>query len=308
MTRKFIPIAYFLFSSLILQAQNNQQYLKYIEEYKNLAIQQMEKYQIPASITLAQGLYESGAGMSDLARMSNNHFGIKCGSEWKGRSVRHDDDARGECFRSYDQVVESYEDHSKFLKYRSRYAQLFKLDIHDYKGWALGLKKAGYATNPQYANRLISIIEKYQLYKYDNAKYIPAITALEIEKQEIKTDQILAGGKHLIQFKNDVPYIVLRQGDTLNSISKEFRITTKKLLSFNDLLDANNLEPNQRIFLKKKKSHASDEDGYIYIVKEGDSLHSISQQLGIRLKKLYKLNKKNVGDSPMGLGTILRIH
>ena len=150
------------------QAQRrNSRYVDYINKYSALAVQQMKEHKIPASITLAQGLLESGAGMSTLARKSNNHFGIKCGSNWNGRTVRHDDDARNECFRAYRNPRDSYEDHSAFLKRGARYAFLFKLKITDYKGWARGLKKAGYATDPSYANRLITIIEDYDLYKYD---------------------------------------------------------------------------------------------------------------------------------------------
>ena len=150
------------------QAQRrNSRYVEYINKYSDLAVEQMKLHKIPASITLAQGLLESGAGYSQLARKSNNHFGIKCGGSWRGRSVRHDDDARNECFRAYSNPRDSYEDHSEFLRRGARYAFLFKLDITDYKGWARGLKKAGYATDPSYANRLITIIEDYDLYKYD---------------------------------------------------------------------------------------------------------------------------------------------
>ena len=135
---------------LTLQAQTrNKQYEAYIKKYRELAVEEMKKYHIPASITLAQGLLESGAGQSALARKSNNHFGIKCGSDWYGKTVSYDDDARGECFRAYKHPKDSYEDHSKFLAGRPRYASLFNLNITDYKGWARGLKKAGYATNPR---------------------------------------------------------------------------------------------------------------------------------------------------------------
>ena len=148
------------------QAQRrNSRYVEYINKYSDLAVEQMKLHKIPASITLAQGLLESGAGYSQLARKSNNHFGIKCGGSWRGRSVRHDDDARNECFRAYSNPRDSYEDHSEFLRRGARYAFLFKLDITDYKGWARGLKKAGYATDPSYANRLITIIEDYDLYR-----------------------------------------------------------------------------------------------------------------------------------------------
>ena len=156
-------IAFLFISITTVQAQRrNARYNEYIKQYAPLAVEQMQRHKIPASITLAQGLLESGAGYSELARKSNNHFGIKCGGNWRGRTVRHDDDARNECFRAYRHPRESYEDHSDFLKRGARYAFLFKLKITDYKGWARGLKKAGYATDPSYANRLITIIERHQ--------------------------------------------------------------------------------------------------------------------------------------------------
>ena len=166
--KKQILFLIVVFTCLAAQAQTrNKQYESYIKQYRKLAVEEMKKYRIPASITLAQGLLESGAGQSVLARKSNNHFGIKCGGDWTGKTVSHDDDARGECFRAYKHPKQSYEDHSKFLAGRPRYASLFRLKITDYKGWAKGLKKAGYATNPRYAEQLIDIIELYDLDKYD---------------------------------------------------------------------------------------------------------------------------------------------
>lgn len=141
-------------------------YLEYIDKYKSIAIEHQKKYGIPASITLAQGLLESNAGNSRLASKANNHFGIKCGNDWRGRKIRHNDDKKRECFRRYKRAKDSYEDHAKFLM-RKRYAPLFKLDITDYKGWARTLKSCGYATDPKYPEKLINIIEKYKLYKYD---------------------------------------------------------------------------------------------------------------------------------------------
>ena len=148
--------------NLLGQAKWNVTYQTYIDQYKDIAIEEMLRYNIPASITLAQGLFESAAGQSRLALYSNNHFGIKC-HDWTGRSVRHDDDELQECFRAYDNVRQSYEDHSKFLVNKPRYRSLFSLPRTDYRGWARGLKAAGYATNPQYANKLIEIIELYKL-------------------------------------------------------------------------------------------------------------------------------------------------
>ena len=145
-------------------------YEAYISKYSDLAIEHQKKYKIPASITLSQGLLESGAGQSSLARQSNNHFGIKCHSDWRGGRVYHDDDLRGECFRKYDQVEDSYTDHSKFIAFRPRYSVLFDLDLKDYKGWAKGLQHGGYATDRAYANKLIKVIEDYELYRFDSNK------------------------------------------------------------------------------------------------------------------------------------------
>ena len=157
-----------LSSSFEVQAQKrNKIYEDYIKKYREIAVHEMKKHHIPASITLAQGLLESGAGRGELARKANNHFGIKCGGRWNGRTVRHDDDARNECFRAYKNAEDSYKDHSKFLRDGARYQFLFDLKITDYKGWAKGLKNAGYATDPKYAYRLINLIELYDLYEYD---------------------------------------------------------------------------------------------------------------------------------------------
>lgn len=269
------------------QAQRrNAAYNKYIKEYAPLAIEQMNKYRIPASITLAQGLLESGAGRSTLASKSNNHFGIKCHG-WKGKKVYHDDDAAGECFRAYGSVKDSYEDHSKFLKQGSRYAFLFKLKITDYKGWAKGLKKAGYATDRSYANRLITIIEDYELYKYDS-KGMSKREARRWEKL-LKKKPWLAN-PHQTYLANGLVYVVARDGDTFRLLGGEFDISWKKLVEYNDLHKQYTLEAGDIIYLKKKNKKAQ-KPYEQYIVRDGDSMHSISQKFGIRLKNLYKMNK-----------------
>lgn len=186
--------------------KRNKVYEDYIHKYRGIAVDEMKHYRIPASITLAQGLLESGAGKSELARKSNNHFGIKCGGSWDGRSVRHDDDARNECFRAYKHPKDSYRDHSKFLRSGARYAFLFRLKITDYKGWARGLKKAGYATDPQYANRLINIIELYDLDKYDHKG------GLEWAEE--------FPNPHQPYLANELLYVVARRGDTFKSLGK----------------------------------------------------------------------------------------
>lgn len=276
-----------------LQAQTrSKQYEDYIKKYRELAVEEMRRYHIPASITLAQGLLESGAGQSTLARKSNNHFGIKCGSDWSGKTVRHDDDARNECFRAYKHPRQSYEDHSKFLVGRPRYASLFKLKITDYKGWARGLKKAGYATNPRYAEQLIGIIELYDLHQYDRKD------ALKFLKKN--------PNPHQPYIANDLLYIVVRSGDTWKAISKEFDISSKKLRKYNDLYKGYVLQVGDILYLEEKNKRAGKEH-IVHVLRAGESMHSISQKYGIRLKNLYKLNKMDPDDSAPETGTILRL-
>ena len=283
----------FLLCCLSLQAQTrNKQYEDYIKQYRDLAVDEMKKYHIPASITLAQGLLESGAGQSTLARKSNNHFGIKCGSDWRGKTVSHNDDARGECFRAYKHPKQSYEDHSKFLAGRPRYASLFKLKITDYKGWARGLKKAGYATDPRYAQRLIDIIELYDLHKYDKKG------GLKWMKENPHP--------HQPYLANGLVYIIVREGDTWKSISKEFDISRKKLRKYNDLYKGYELQEGDILYLEKKNRRAGKEHA-VHVLRAGESLYLIAQKYGIRLKNLYKMNKMKAEDPAPEVGTILRL-
>ena len=286
-----------LLVSVTVQAQRrNSRYNEYIKRYAPLAVEQMKEYKIPASITLAQGLLESGAGQSTLARKSNNHFGIKCHSDWRGRRVYHDDDAKGECFRAYRHPKDSYEDHSLFLKRGARYAFLFKLKITDYKGWARGLKKAGYATDPSYANRLITIIEDYDLYKYDRK-------GVYSERKLKKNPWLMS--PHQVYIANDIAYVVARNGDTFKDLGNEFDISWKKLVKYNDLQRDYTLMEGDIIYLKSKKKKAS-KPYTVYVVKDGDSMHGISQKYGIRLKNLYKMNRKD-GDYVPEVGDRLRL-
>ena len=278
---------------LLVQGQvRNKQYEAYIKKYRDIAVEEMRKYHIPASITLAQGLLESGAGQSSLARKSNNHFGIKCGGDWDGKSVRYDDDARNECFRAYKHPKQSYEDHSKFLASRSRYAFLFKLKITDYKGWAKGLKKAGYATDRRYAQRLIDIIELYDLHQYDTKK------GLKWMKDN--------PNPHQPYIANGLVYIVVRPGDTWKSISKEFDVSRKKLRKYNDLYKGYFLQPGDILYLEKKNRKA-DKEHVVHVLRAGESMYSISQKYGIRLKNLYKRNKMEPDSPAPEVGTILRL-
>ena len=289
----FIFVLVGMYCCFSLQAQTrSRQYEEYIKKYRELAVEEMKKYHIPASITLAQGLLESGAGQSTLARKSNNHFGIKCGSDWRGKTVSHDDDARGECFRAYKHPKQSYEDHSKFLVGRPRYASLFKLNITDYKGWARGLKKAGYATNPRYAEQLIGIIELYDLYKYDTKG------GLKWMKEN--------PNPHQPYIANGLVYVVVRSGDSWKGISKEFDISQKKLRKYNDLYKGYALQVGDILYLEEKNKRASKEH-IVHVLRAGESMHSISQKYGIRLKNLYKLNKMDPEDMAPETGTILRL-
>ena len=258
----------------------NQRYQDYFDQYKDVAVEQMLKYHIPASITLAQGVLESAAGRSELALRANNHFGIKCNG-WTGRKSYHDDDERNECFRAYDNVYESYQDHSVFLTTSKRYSSLFQLRLTDYKGWAKGLKACGYATSPTYANKLIEIIQLYKLYQYDTAKGYDKFQA-----QQVKTGDT----RHIYAFNKNY-YLLARRGDTFRSISKEVDISYRKLAKYNERDKNDVLEEGEIVWLKKKQNKApKNYKGRLHYVKNGESMYSISQRYGIKLKKLYKLN------------------
>lgn len=264
-------------------SRKNSSYEKYIEQYSRLAVDHMSRYKIPASITLAQGLLESGAGQSVLARKSNNHFGIKCHNDWKGGRVYHDDDLRGECFRKYRQVEESYTDHSKFLAERSRYSVLFDLNIKDYRGWAKGLQKCGYATDRAYANKLIKLIEDYELYRFDSAKRAKKSST---GKQTIKIIPRQVYRTH------GLIYVVAIQNDSFESIAAGTGFKAKHLIKFNEVPEDFPLQAGDIVYLEKKKKKA-DKPYYDHVVQIGESMHSISQHYGISVNSLYKLNKKD---------------
>lgn len=269
------------------QMRWNQSYQTYINQYKDLAIEQMLRYRIPASITLAQGLFESRAGQSDLARQGNNHFGIKC-HNWIGPTQYHDDDARGECFRVYQDAKQSYEDHSLFLARQSRYSRLFNLSPTDYKGWAHGLKACGYATNPQYASKLIQIIELYKLNDYDKAKSYDRFMATHSG-----TDKPInaEGTLHPIHIFNENYYLYAREGDTFKSIGREVNISWRKLAKYNEMDKKTILHKGDIVYLKKKRKKAPKQyKKRPHTVMPGESMYTISQKYGIRLKNLYKMN------------------
>lgn len=258
-------------------------YEKYIRQYSDLAVRHQKKYHIPASITLAQGILESGAGQSNLARRSNNHFGIKCHADWSGKRVYHDDDLSGECFRKYKRVEDSYEDHSRFIAERPRYARLFKLHSKDYKGWARGLQKCGYATDRAYANKLIKVIEDYQLYRYDSGKY----------KGSPSKKTPPAPIRHYDIYRtHGLIYVYAKAGDSFDQIARSLNFRVKELKNYNEVPEDFPLQAGDIVYLEKKKKKA-DKPHYDHVVQVGESMHSIAQQYGIRIKSLYKLNKKD---------------
>ncbi len=222
----------------------------YIERFKPIAVQEMNLYGIPASITLAQGLFESGNGNGELAKVANNHFGIKCTSDWKGKSYYKDDDNHNDCFRVYDKAEDSFRDHSEFLK-RKRYAKLFELDKNDYQGWAYGLKEAGYATNPNYPQLLIGIIQKYNLAQFD----VPEGETQKIKREDRVFTQInqnigKAAKDSLAQATPADKLYVIKTGDTLYSLSKRFGLTVDELKALNGLAD-NNIKVGQKIVVAR---------------------------------------------------------
>jgi hypothetical protein len=224
--------------------------LQYIDQFKSIAIQEMNLYGIPASITLAQGLFESGSGNGELARVANNHFGIKCTSDWKGKSYYKNDDNANDCFRVYDKPEDSFRDHSEFLK-RKNYSKLFELDKNDYKGWAYGLKKAGYATNPNYPSLLIGIIQKYKLDQYDSPEVeIQKIKRVDRVFTQIDQNADKAEKDSVIQNPEIDKTYTVKQGDTLYNISKRFGLTVDDLRALNNLAD-NNIKIGQKLLVVK---------------------------------------------------------
>ena len=285
------------------QMRWNSQYQTYINQYKDLAIQQMKRYHIPASITLAQGLFESRAGLSDLVVRGNNHFGIKCHG-WTGGSVYHDDDQKQECFRAYRDAYESYEDHSRFLSQNSRYSRLFNLKETDYQGWAYGLKACGYATNPRYASKLIEIIELYKLYEYDRARNYDKFMA-----KRSGVEQPVGGQKlHPIHIYNKNYYLVARDGDTFKSIGKEVELPYRDLAKYNERDKKDTLRAGDIVYLKKKRKKADKVyKNRPHTVRSGESMYDIAQKYGIRLKSLYKKNHLS-SDYQIAVGDTLRVY
>ena len=272
---------------------------QYVEKYKDIAIREMKRMGVPAAVTLAQGLLETENGNSDLVKKSNNHFGIKCKSSWTAGAVTHDDDAIGECFRSYKDANESYRDHSNYLRGNDRYASLFTLQPTDYKAWAKGLRKAGYATNPRYPEILIRNIEQYNLQQYslaavgempviETSKYKDDKEPVEKKADKLEPESVSDNGEAETKTINKLQYIIGKKGVSLLAIATENDINLNKLLSYNDLSEDGILKNDQIIFLQKK---AKKGDKDFYLVQHNETLHDVAQLNGIQLKYLLEYNQ-----------------
>jgi len=275
---------------------------EYIEKFKEDAVREMLVAGVPASITLAQGMLESGNGNSALAVYANNHFGIKCHKDWAGESYIQDDDEKNECFRKYATVYDSYLDHSNFLRGRQRYAFLFQLKITDYKGWATGLKQAGYATDPRYAERLIDIIEANKLNELDK---VEGASPRPIEPVNPRQQQavVSSAGKRQVFENNGVKYIVVKKGDSFLKLAQELKLAYPELFRYNDLRRNASLENGQLLYIEPKKRKANTET---HTVKPGETMQEIAQLYGIRLKSLYRKNRMAAGQEPRA-GEVLQL-
>ncbi|CAN5166566.1 hypothetical protein BH09BAC1_BH09BAC1_08710 [soil metagenome] len=263
---------------------------QYIDKFGPIAQNEMSLYGIPASITLAQGILESNYGNSELTKNAKNHFGIKCHSGWTGKGYYMDDDAQKECFRVYDTDAESYRDHSDFLKTRERYAFLFELDASDYKSWAKGLQRAGYATNPQYANLLIRIIEERNLSRFDTKKQV------DVDKDFSNADTLISKLPDQIYLFNNIKTVLVKPGEDLQAIANKYHMNLRQLTKYNDLEPEVVLITGQKIYLQPKRSKGFEK---IHEVKQGEDMHFISQKQGIKLSALYKKNRMEPGEEPL---------
>ena len=298
-----------LICAVSLSAAERQTREEYVEKYKAIAIAHMERYGIPASITMAQGILESDSGNSRLSLSSNNHFGIKCKKHWTGDRVYHDDDAKGECFRAYPTVEASYQDHADFLDQSPRYDSLFAYNSDDYRSWARGLKAAGYATAPDYAERLVKIIESMKLYLLDKengnkiyvaAKSATANTEAWWESNIATSDEQINPNAFRVTVNshkgygvyrtNQTFYVVAKEGDTFESVGNVFDISAKMLRKFNDVAKDAQLTKGDVVYIERKKTQWLGNVMQHKVVRN-ENLYSLSQSYGIRLKSLAKLNR-----------------
>jgi LysM repeat protein len=294
----FITVFYtFIFSHLFAQTSSRMTREQYIEKYNEWAVMNMKRSGVPASITLAQGLLESGNGNSRLSREANNHFGIKC-HDWTGEKVYYHDDRRNECFRKYNSVYDSYADHARFLSTRSRYASLFELKTTDYNGWARGLKKAGYATDHNYDRSMIDIVEDNKLFLFDKDGG-GARSWGRSRKSRSGDDGYVVDPfqSHEVHLNNGVKYIRVKSGDTFSSIAKEFDLRDWELPRYNDLKERGRATDYNYLYIQPKRKKAHPDHEY-HMVKDGQTMFEISQIYGVKLKSLYRLNNMPEGKNP----------
>ena len=314
-------VVFLLCTSLISRGQNTVVIQDYITTYRDLAIKEMQRTGVPAAIKLAQGIHETMAGTSDLVLKSNNHFGIKCKDTWMGESVRHDDDLRGECFRKYTSAEDSYRDHSDFLKGSSRYASLFLLDPTDYEGWAYGLKKAGYATNPRYSQVIIKLIEDYHLEDYtmialgkmpehkdpvvmvaatdtksfEKAPEAAIVKTVELVKKEpvkatiqpvlaVKQEPLYPNGEFKV---NETRVIYAKKGTSFLAIAEQYSVPLARVFEFNDKKEMETVDRDHLIYLQRKRKTGTNE---FHIVKTGETLLDIAQEEALRIESLLEYN------------------
>jgi LysM repeat protein len=295
---RIIFILFFSFACFFTSSAQDMTAQEYVQKYKDLAIREMKRMGVPAAITLAQGLLETQNGNSDLVKASNNHFGIKCKSTWTAETVSHDDDARGECFRKYKTAEDSYRDHSNFLRGNSRYDFLFDLDPADYKGWAYGLKKAGYATNPRYPEILIKNIEENNLQQYtlEAIDEVPHFDASQYADDPVKTDadaDLTASVAPISMTINGSKALYVPKGTSLLAVATEHHINLEKLLTINDLSKDGLLDKGQYIFLEKKKKEGEKD---FCIAETNETMYDIAQKYGVVLQNLYAYNSLTADD------------
>ena len=302
---KLILLSFTFLTAMSAYGKSDQE--KYISQYAELAVKEMYRSGVPASITLAQGLLESGNGKSTLAVKGNNHFGIKCHKGWTGKSMRHDDDKKNECFRVYDSPEESFRDHSDFLRYRDRYSFLFDFRITDYKSWAHGLKKAGYATDPSYPQKLIRIIEEYDLHKYDRKSSrkhseessdeviqqelpkSPSQIEQDVPLEENMREQFSFSLSRPVYTRNRVPFVYAEEGDTYEILASLYGLFPREILKFNDVRNPDDLKPGDVVYLRTKKNKSA-KGLDKHVMEEGETLAEISQRYAVKLSRIYKLN------------------
>lgn len=316
-------LVFILLIPLSAQSQFETSLEEYIETYKGVAMEHMRTYRIPASIKMAQGILESGFGNSDLAVEANNHFGIKCHG-WKGRTFHKDDDKKDECFRAYDDPMESFKDHSLFLTGRERYAFLFEMDIIDYKAWAHGLRKAGYATNPRYPQLLIGVIERNNLQQFDlmvvndteflakekqsideRESFSPPEPSEKNEKEQFDADEFMGTDqKRRIYTNNRIKYVYARENDSAEKIADDLNIWEKEIFWYNEVTENHRFDKGEIVYIQPKRRRSKQKT---HTVKPGETVFEISQKYGVKKKFIYKRNALEEGDELVpGQNIVLR--